>query len=524
MFELPDYLPWYFELPAAISVVKPTAGWNANAFIIFDYEGPTSFKFAGIDASTNKLVMGHRDATGWIYDQQTPFLAKWDTRYEMLVAVNGLTATLVVNNQAVFSYTYAPVVVDGFSYGLNYGFVGFGSNNSRGAVDNLTVQVLPPTITYDHGTGFEDGTRDVLTGPSTGSWSVTGGRLVGSAEGGAAVATADLGQPLGAARSCSSTGRSSPTSGLGGLAFDVYAADDLKFVTLDVAGQRVVIGHIDPQRGLVIQATFLATLVAGTGYELSLRLKDSVATLLLNDAVLGSFTYYSAIVDGGFGPFTMGTASFDSVRIQTDDPAIGQPAQPSVSVGGGSVAEGAAGGTTQVTLTVTLSQPATTTTSVDWATHDGTATAGSDYIAASGTLVFESGSQAATITLTVLGDGTFEPDETFTVLANPLGMTIAPAGDGHDHERRRRPSRPDGLPGRDRRERRRGERRSGRLHDRPLGQPDGLDRRPPDLGRDRDLRHRLHGHGLRWDALGRPLHDHAARRCRIGDDHGHADR
>ena len=33
--------------------------------MIFDYFRPTDFKFAGIDISTNKLVMGYRDASGW---------------------------------------------------------------------------------------------------------------------------------------------------------------------------------------------------------------------------------------------------------------------------------------------------------------------------------------------------------------------------------------------------------------------------------------------------------------------------
>ena len=63
VFNVPDYLPVYFEVQATISVIKPTAGWKANAYVIFDYQSPTAFKFAGIDISTNKLVMGHRDAT-----------------------------------------------------------------------------------------------------------------------------------------------------------------------------------------------------------------------------------------------------------------------------------------------------------------------------------------------------------------------------------------------------------------------------------------------------------------------------
>ena len=82
-------------------------GWKANAYIIFDYQDPTHFKFAGIDVSINKLVMGHRDASGWVVDEQTPFQAKPDTFYNMLLAVNGLTATLIVDNAAVFSHTYA---------------------------------------------------------------------------------------------------------------------------------------------------------------------------------------------------------------------------------------------------------------------------------------------------------------------------------------------------------------------------------------------------------------------------------
>ena len=49
-------------MQASVSAIKPTGGWKANAYLIFDYQAQTDFKFAGIDVSTNKLVMGHRDA------------------------------------------------------------------------------------------------------------------------------------------------------------------------------------------------------------------------------------------------------------------------------------------------------------------------------------------------------------------------------------------------------------------------------------------------------------------------------
>jgi len=52
---------------------------------------------------------------------------------------------------------------------------------------------------------------------------------------------------------------------------------------------------------------------------------------------------------------------------------------------------------------------------VNFAIADGTATAGSDYVAASGTLSFASGANTQTITVTVNGNTVFEPNETFFV-------------------------------------------------------------------------------------------------------------
>jgi len=59
---------------------------------------------------------------------------------------------------------------------------------------------------------------------------------------------------------------------------------------------------------------------------------------------------------------------------------------------------------------------------VDYATADGTATAGDDYEEASGTLTFAEGETTKTIEVTVNGDTDIEDDETFTVnLSNVTG-------------------------------------------------------------------------------------------------------
>ena len=90
---------------------------------------------------------------------------------------------------------------------------------------------------------------------------------------------------------------------------------------------------------------------------------------------------------------------------------------------------------------MTLSPAATLPVTVDWATSDGTATAGADYTAASGSLTFNTGDESKTITVTVTGDDVDEPDETLTVtLTNESGRDArgTPRGPGRSPTTTRR--------------------------------------------------------------------------------------
>lgn len=62
------------------------------------------------------------------------------------------------------------------------------------------------------------------------------------------------------------------------------------------------------------------------------------------------------------------------------------------------------------------------TITVNYATSDGTATAGQDYTATSGTLTFNNGETGKLITIPLIDDASDEPDETFNItLSNPTG-------------------------------------------------------------------------------------------------------
>ncbi len=100
---------------------------------------------------------------------------------------------------------------------------------------------------------------------------------------------------------------------------------------------------------------------------------------------------------------------------------------PTVSIGDATVTEGNTGSVNAV-FTVSLSGTSSQTVTVQYATANGTATAGSDYTATSGTLTFTPGQLTQTVSVPVLGDTVLEPTETFAVnLSNPTNATI---GDG----------------------------------------------------------------------------------------------
>jgi hypothetical protein len=102
-------------------------------------------------------------------------------------------------------------------------------------------------------------------------------------------------------------------------------------------------------------------------------------------------------------------------------------AAPTVSVNDVSVTEGQSG-TVQAIFTASLSASSTQTVTVAFATANATALAGSDYVASSGTLTFSPGTTSRTIAVTVNGDTTVEPSETFAVnLSSPVGATLADA-------------------------------------------------------------------------------------------------
>jgi len=140
------------------------------------------------------------------------------------------------------------------------------------------------------------------------------------------------------------------------------------------------------------------------------------------------------VVSGGPGADTLvcgpgrDTAIADaSDKIAADCETVQGVPKPALSVANVSQAEGNSG-SQPVTFTFSLAKASPLRVSVAYATADGTATAGADYTATSGTIVFAPGQTTRTVAVPVVGDTAYEADETFSLaLSNPVNATLGTA-------------------------------------------------------------------------------------------------
>lgn len=98
---------------------------------------------------------------------------------------------------------------------------------------------------------------------------------------------------------------------------------------------------------------------------------------------------------------------------------------PTLSVKDVSVTEGAAGTTRSAVFVIRRSGSTAGSSTVKYATANGTATAGSDYTAKTKTLTFAAGVTTMKAKIIISGDGVREANETFSLLLSaPTGATI----------------------------------------------------------------------------------------------------
>ncbi len=194
--------------------------------------------------------------------------------------------------------------------------------------------------------------------------------------------------------------------------YELWKSDGTSAGTILVKDIRTGSGSSNPRNLTNLNGTLLFNASdVSNGYELWKSDGTSAGTVLVKDIRLGSsssFPRYLTNVNGALF-FSADDGSGAKLWIMNSVCQNTNTIQLAASTYSTSENSGS------VSITVTRSGDTTSTASVDFATANGTALAGADYTGTPGTITFAAGETSKTISVPILTDAVYEPDETFTV-------------------------------------------------------------------------------------------------------------
>ena len=188
-------LPSHLEVAVTVNANDASLEYASNAMVIFDYHGPTDFKFAGTYVGSDEWLIGHRTSRGWTKDVSTVAASiEALTDYRLQVTVeNDSHVSLYADGQLVASHSFSSDVRDGQ--------IGLGTRDSVSRFDDLVVRELIADSTASPATlplteDFDDQQADHLQ-PQSGSWFVReGGYRVVPDSGGDGISTLQLSEAV----------------------------------------------------------------------------------------------------------------------------------------------------------------------------------------------------------------------------------------------------------------------------------------------------------------------------------------
>ncbi len=193
---------------------------------------------------------------------------------------------------------------------------------------------------------------------------------------------------------------------------DVTVNEDAGTATLTVTMNPTASGTVT-----VAWQTTNSTAISGTDYQagtntLSFAASESTKTItvyIFNDTRDENTENFNVVLSGTTGDALISDATGVVTINDNDGP-------PTINVQGtDQVTEVDAPNTSQVGITAALSEASDYDVTIDYATADGTALAGADYTAKTGTMIITAGQTTGTVNITVIGDSLLENNETFLV-------------------------------------------------------------------------------------------------------------
>jgi subtilisin family serine protease len=325
--QLADPLPANVEIQATINVDDVTTGRYSNAFVIFDYDGPTDFKFAGAYAGEDRWLVGHRTSSGWIEDATFQETIDAAVDYEMTVLLQDDTVTLSVGGENRITHSFADSIVDGE--------IGLATRDALSYFDNIVVQEYvppppPPATTLPTSEDFDDGVADHFL-PQFGIWTVAEGRYrVVPTLDEDGISTLHLAEGLPSSVEIRATINVDDVTkerySNGFVIYDYQGPTDFKFAGAYAGDDQWLIGHRDDV-GWNSDAVVSQAIAAGTDYSLTVLIEGDSVTLSVDGVLIVSHAFADSLVDGAIGVGTRDALSyFDDFAAQEYVPPPPPPA------------------------------------------------------------------------------------------------------------------------------------------------------------------------------------------------------
>jgi hypothetical protein len=159
----------------------------------------------------------------------------------------------------------------------------------------------------------------------------------------------------------------------------------------------------------VSYATANGTALSGTNYT------AAAGSLNFNAGETSKIVNVTSLSDSAHSPdlaFTL-SATANSVTSTGTGSIVNTDSLPIATVGNISANEGS-----NLVFTVSLDRISTLATTISYATSDGTAAAGVNYVAASGNITIPAGQTSGLVTIASVDDATYDVDQTFTLSVN----------------------------------------------------------------------------------------------------------
>ena len=301
--QLAQPLPDNLELAVTVSADPPSSEYLTNAFVIFDYHGPTDFKFAGGYMGVDQWVIGHRTADDWVTDAWVWAPLDPLNDYQLGVRITGDSQiTLSADGMPVLTHTYADSLTDGD--------LGLGTKNAVARYDDLRVRALVEDVAGTPGElqltdDFDDSAAEHFS-PEVGTWLLVNGQYEVSPDiGGDGASVLVLSEAVPDDVEVSVTFEANEIIphrfSNGVIIFDYHSSTDFKYAGGFVNNDQWVIGQRTDQ-GWVDTLVMPGTLDAFTTYDVQLLIQNgSDVTLTAGGQPVLSHSFAESVTDGALG-------------------------------------------------------------------------------------------------------------------------------------------------------------------------------------------------------------------------------